>query len=365
MYYPASTLYAGAQMYYPPAAYATPAAQDAASTRVMVMESVRRQIEYYFSVENLCKDIFLRSKVVRVMALAALPMHHTPAPHVHLVVGMVRSLVRFAACRASSFSTGCLGMSGAWSSFIHSPCASCAGGPLQMDGEGYIPLSLVAGFNRVRMLTPDLALIVEALQQSATVELSPDNLLIRARDTWSQWVLPAQQRDPTAHAAVGTNGPVATPHVNGSAGGAAPVEPAAVPGVIANQVAAAVPAVASSPALAGPVAAAVQNVSPTKVAHSVPQQHGKPPTHPAHPPRKTIEADAEEDGDEDEDLFEMDEVREGRGEGGGGGHEGGEGWAENRGWRCYEQTLRGKAVASGAGWQTSTSLWQVTFSQAW
>jgi la-related protein 1 len=63
MYYPASNLYAGAQMFYPPAAYAVPTAQDAAATRAAVMESVRRQIEYYFSVENLCKDIFLRSKV--------------------------------------------------------------------------------------------------------------------------------------------------------------------------------------------------------------------------------------------------------------------------------------------------------------
>jgi hypothetical protein len=73
-------------------------------------------------------------------------------------------------------------------------------------------------------------------------------------------------------------------------------------------VAAAAP-VGSSPAPAGPVAAAVQNVSPSKVAHSVaqPQQHGKPPTHPPAAPRKTVEAE-EEDLDEDEDLFQMDEV---------------------------------------------------------
>ena len=27
------------------------------------MESVKKQIDYYFSIDNLCKDIFLRSKV--------------------------------------------------------------------------------------------------------------------------------------------------------------------------------------------------------------------------------------------------------------------------------------------------------------
>ena len=51
---------------------------------------MRRQIEYYFSVENLCKDMFLRKK---------------------------------------------------------------------MDDGGWIPTRVIASFNRVRMLTPDLAVI--------------------------------------------------------------------------------------------------------------------------------------------------------------------------------------------------------------
>lgn len=89
------------------------------------------QVEYYFSVQNLCRDIFLRSK---------------------------------------------------------------------MDDEGWIAGSVIAGFNRVRMLTPDLAVIVSALADSSTVELSPDGLLLRPRDNWRNWVLPVEQRDPTAHA---------------------------------------------------------------------------------------------------------------------------------------------------------------------
>ena len=34
-----------------------------ASGRSQIMDAVKAQIDYYFSVENLCKDIFLRSKV--------------------------------------------------------------------------------------------------------------------------------------------------------------------------------------------------------------------------------------------------------------------------------------------------------------
>ena len=33
-----------------------------------------------------------------------------------------------------------------------------------MDENGWIPLAIIANFNRVRMLTPNLVLIVESLQ---------------------------------------------------------------------------------------------------------------------------------------------------------------------------------------------------------
>lgn len=67
-----------------------------------VMEAVKKQIDYYFSVDNLCKDIFLRSK---------------------------------------------------------------------MDEAGWIPMPVIANFNRVRMLTPDLMLITDALKTSDIVEV--------------------------------------------------------------------------------------------------------------------------------------------------------------------------------------------------
>ncbi|KAI8072163.1 uncharacterized protein B0P05DRAFT_573094 [Gilbertella persicaria] len=83
-----------------------------------------QQIEYYFSVDNLCKDLFLRS---------------------------------------------------------------------QMDAEGYVPLSLIAGFNRVRGLTSDMSLVRGSLNLSKILEVKQqeDELFLRKKEGWETWVLPA------------------------------------------------------------------------------------------------------------------------------------------------------------------------------
>ncbi|KAI9486623.1 MAG: hypothetical protein EXX96DRAFT_48375 [Benjaminiella poitrasii] len=87
-----------------------------------------QQIEYYFSVDNLCKDLFLRS---------------------------------------------------------------------QMDTEGYVPLSLIAGFNRVRGLTNDMTLVRAALELSQILEVKKKEVkeegseLLRKKEGWKTWVLPA------------------------------------------------------------------------------------------------------------------------------------------------------------------------------
>lgn len=83
-------------------------------------EYVRKQIEYYFSEDNLQKDFFLRRK---------------------------------------------------------------------MSAEGYLPVILIASFPRVRALTEDLNLIGEALKDSLKVELSADNMHLRARENPSAWPL--------------------------------------------------------------------------------------------------------------------------------------------------------------------------------
>uniref|UniRef100_A0A1I7U371 La-related protein 1 n=1 Tax=Caenorhabditis tropicalis TaxID=1561998 RepID=A0A1I7U371_9PELO len=83
-------------------------------------EYVRKQIEYYFSEDNLQKDFFLRRK---------------------------------------------------------------------MSPEGFLPVVLIASFPRVRSLTEDLSLISDALKDSVKVEVSADNMQIRARENPTTWPL--------------------------------------------------------------------------------------------------------------------------------------------------------------------------------
>ncbi|KAH7298583.1 hypothetical protein KP509_25G050300 [Ceratopteris richardii] len=84
---------------------------------------VIKQIEYYFSVENLCRDIYLRSK---------------------------------------------------------------------MDEWGFVPVSVIANFNRVKMITQNPYFIVEALRLSNVVEVQGDK--VRKKGDWANWLLPASQR---------------------------------------------------------------------------------------------------------------------------------------------------------------------------
>ncbi|KAJ1929144.1 hypothetical protein IWQ60_001455 [Tieghemiomyces parasiticus] len=100
-----------------------------------VQTFVRNQVEFYYSVDNLVKDVYFRS---------------------------------------------------------------------QMNEEGYLPLALIAGFNRVRALTTDLAVIREALASSEIVEVSGDS--IRKRGDWQRWLL-----NPESH--VLTSRPLHTPNL--------------------------------------------------------------------------------------------------------------------------------------------------------
>ncbi|KAG0316471.1 La ribonucleoprotein domain member 1B [Dissophora globulifera] len=82
---------------------------------------ILQQMEYYFSVENLCKDVFMRN---------------------------------------------------------------------QMDSQGFVPLTLVANFNRVKSLTTDIELIKEALKPSKEIETSGHS--IRKRTDWATWIFPKE-----------------------------------------------------------------------------------------------------------------------------------------------------------------------------
>ncbi|CAM6119368.1 unnamed protein product [Calypogeia fissa] len=117
MYYvPAGTAAPVRGAYFPPPAVGVNAAEAVAPLRALVV----KQIEYYFSIENLCRDIFLRSK---------------------------------------------------------------------MDEQGFIPVSVIANFNRVKMLTGETVFILDALRTNSTlVEVQGDKL--RKRDDWANWLLP-------------------------------------------------------------------------------------------------------------------------------------------------------------------------------
>ncbi|KAG9077217.1 hypothetical protein FS749_010921 [Ceratobasidium sp. UAMH 11750] len=64
----------------------------------------------------------------------------------------------------------------------------------QMDSQGWIPVSTVASFNRLRRLTPDAHIVREMMALSSFVELSPDGEKARmAHGAWSTFVLPDAQ----------------------------------------------------------------------------------------------------------------------------------------------------------------------------
>jgi hypothetical protein len=61
-----------------------------------------------------------------------------------------------------------------------------------MDGAGWISVALLAGFNRVRALAPDGALVRELLRSSRAAELDAQGERVRmARGAWAAFVLPA------------------------------------------------------------------------------------------------------------------------------------------------------------------------------
>ncbi|EEH45696.2 uncharacterized protein PADG_01846 [Paracoccidioides brasiliensis Pb18] len=97
-----------------------------------LMSMISMQLEYYFSVDNLCKDLFLRK---------------------------------------------------------------------HMDSQGFVLLSFIAGFKRIKSLTEDMELLRVVCRQLKNVEYRPaedgaDRL--RKRDKWEQWIIAMESRDPSA-----------------------------------------------------------------------------------------------------------------------------------------------------------------------
>ena len=63
-----------------------------------------------------------------------------------------------------------------------------------MDSEGFLPVTLVASFNRVRSLTNDVSFIVQAVQDSDIVEIKDGKF--RPKTNPDSWPLTPDQPDP-------------------------------------------------------------------------------------------------------------------------------------------------------------------------
>lgn len=100
--------------------------------------AIRKQVEYYFSEENLIKDCYLRRK---------------------------------------------------------------------MDDEGFIPVTLIASFHRVRALSSDVSVIIDAIKESEKLELV-SGFKIRTKTDPTKW--------PIKDADVSLNGTVPPPILNAS-----------------------------------------------------------------------------------------------------------------------------------------------------
>ncbi|XP_039037617.1 la-related protein 1A-like [Hibiscus syriacus] len=55
-----------------------------------------------------------------------------------------------------------------------------------MDDEGWVPISTIANFKRVKRMSTDIQFIIDALQSSSAIEVQGNK--IRRRDEWSKWI---------------------------------------------------------------------------------------------------------------------------------------------------------------------------------
>lgn len=69
-----------------------------------------------------------------------------------------------------------------------------------MDSQGWVDVSMIASFNRVRSLTTDLTLVREVMAMSVILELASDGEKCRmSNNTWEHWLLAPGSADPQTH----------------------------------------------------------------------------------------------------------------------------------------------------------------------
>jgi len=64
-----------------------------------------------------------------------------------------------------------------------------------MDTEGWISIAMIASFNRIKSLTPDVPLVKEMMQLSSLLEVQGDHVRI-AGEQAKKWVLPHAKASP-------------------------------------------------------------------------------------------------------------------------------------------------------------------------
>lgn len=101
-----------------------------AEYRAIIVDMLRAQLEYYFSIENLARDLYLRTL---------------------------------------------------------------------MDPDGFVPLSSLSRFNRVRVMLLDAAVLTDACIVSSMLQLSNDGSSVRKADDHSRWVLTGVPPDQLPH----------------------------------------------------------------------------------------------------------------------------------------------------------------------
>nr|XP_023893711.1 la-related protein 1C [Quercus suber]POE59514.1 la-related protein 1c [Quercus suber] len=73
-----------------------------------------------------------------------------------------------------------------------------------MDDQGWVPIKLIAGFNKVMLLTDNIQLILDAVRTSVVLEIQGDK--VRKREDWVRWIMPpVQRRNVSGHQTLGND----------------------------------------------------------------------------------------------------------------------------------------------------------------
>ena len=76
----------------------------------------------------------------------------------------------------------------------------------QMDNQGWVDISMISSFNRIKSLTADADTVKEVAGMSTILEMCDQNIRL-AHEQWRQWVLPDARPS-----AIGSDGETSAPY---------------------------------------------------------------------------------------------------------------------------------------------------------